>query len=214
LAGFLAWSILQAILPVFTMPEALANLEPPVPPDKAIAQDLAMATANRQNATLALAILGFILSAGLAIMEAWRRGTLFSALWRCPSSGAIAAVFGAGAGLLGGLVFAAFKSSTSLSPLAKTVATQCAMLGLFGMGIGVSVALPYARLRLLLQCAIGGLSGGLLAALVYPTAVGYLLPRAQTDRLLPKDETNLLILIALAVVLIALALTGVKQRSK
>ena len=214
LGGLLTWAILMAILPVFAMPEELANLEPPQPPEKVAAQELAMATANGQNAILALAILALVLSVSLALVEAWRRSALVSAVWRCPSSGAIAAVFGAGAGLLGAVVFASLKDTSGLSPLAKTIAVQGAMLGFFGLGIGISVAFPYARLRLLLQCAGGGVLGGLLAALIYPIAVGYLLPEAQTERVLPKDGTILLILISFVTVLITLVLTGLGKKTK
>jgi hypothetical protein len=211
--GLLVWGILLAILPVFTIPQELANLEPPIPPDKAAEQDLAILTANWQNAVLSLSLLGLFVGAGLAVAEAGKRGSAGSGLWRCPASGAIAAAFGAGAGLLGGFVFVSLQDNT-LSPLARTVATQAAMLGLFGLGIGIAVAVPYGRLRLLFQSAVGGALGGLLTALLFPTAVGYLLPSAQTERILPKDNTVLLILIATVTLLIGLVLTGLGGKKK
>ena len=214
LAGLLVWGTWQAMDPVFVMPEELTNLPSPVPADLAIKQDQATAVMNRHNAILALGILGAVVGLFLATCEAGSRRALKSACWRSPMSAALAGLFGAGAGLAGSLVLESPELLGGWTPLAKTVVVQGVTLGILGLGVGVGVALPHGRLRLILRSATGGILGGLLAGLICPVVVAFLLPAAQTERVMPNDVASRLIWMTAAAVLIALVLTGLGKRSR
>jgi hypothetical protein len=210
----LTWGILQVAFPVFSVPEELANLPTPAPPDKEAELIRALEIANRGHATLAVAILGVVVGCFLAAAESCSRGMCRSAMWKGPLGGAIAGLFGAGAGLSGFFLVGSLKYVAGLSPLAKTITAQSATLGLLGLGIGVAIAIAYGGFRLLLNCSLGGILGGVFAAIIYPTCVAYLLPVAQTELAIPKDATIQSIWIAATTLLIGFALTGVGKRGK
>lgn len=212
LGGLLTWAVLERLLPVFQMPPELSQLQPPVPVEKMLEVDRAMARAARGNAVVAMAVLGFVLGGFLATAETFARRRWLAAVWTVPLAGIVAGLCGAGAGLLGAAVLEGLQSVTGVSPLAKTTASQAALLGLFGLGLGAGVGLPYANPRLLLNSVLGGvLSGGLLA-LIYPAGVGYLLPIAQTERLFPDAGLSRLIWLAAIGALSGTTLTGLGRR--
>jgi len=196
------------------IPEELMDLPYPVPPEKEAELTRAMEIVNRGHAILVVAILGVAVGCFLSAAESCSRGMCRSALWKGPLGGVVGGLFGAGAGLLGFYLLEWLQYEAALSPLAKTITAQSAMLALLGVGIGVGVAIAYGGCRLLLNCTLGGVLGGVLAAIVYPTCVAYLLPVAQTERAIPKDSTSQLIWIAAATLLIGFALTGVGKRKK
>jgi len=214
LAGLLAWGTWRAIGPVFTMPEELTNLPTPVPPDKAAEQDQATAMVNRNNATLALGLLGAIVGLFLATAEAGSRRALKSACWKGPMTAVLAGLAGAGGGLAGSLVLESPELLNDWSPLARTIAVQGVTLGALGLGVGVGVAVLHGTLRLILLSAAGGILGGLLAALVYPVCVACLMPVAQTECVMPTDTLSCLIWMTAAAVLIAMVLTGLGKRHR
>ncbi len=214
LGSVAAWGVWQALDPVFTMPEELVDLPTPVPPDKAAEQDLATATINRHHATLAMAILGALVGGFLATAEAYSRRALQAACWKGPATAALAALLGAGAGLAGSMVLESPDLLGGWSPLAKTIVVQAVTLGTLGLGIGIATAIPQRTLRLILNSALGGILGGMLAALIYPACVAYLLPVAQTERVMPKETTSRLIWMTMAAGLIGMTLTGVGKRKK
>lgn len=214
LGGLLTWGIFQVAFPVFTLPKELADLPYPTPPDKEAELVRFQEIANRGHAILAVAILGVAVGCFLATAEACSRGMCRSATWRGPLGGAVAGLIGAGAGLLGFFLVASLKYVATLSPLAKTITAQSATLGLLGLGIGLGIAIAYRDLRLLLNCALGGILGGVFAAIIYPTCIACLLPVAQTELAIPKDATSQLIWIAATTLLIGFALTGIGKRKK
>jgi hypothetical protein len=214
LGGLLTWAVLQAVLPVFTLPEELANLPSPVPAEKAVELDLAMARINRYHAILAVAILGLAVGGLLAAAESYSRGSWRRVVGTGLPGGAIAGLFGAGAALAGSLVLEAPQALAGWSPLAKTVVVQAVTFAGLGLGIGVGLAVPRGNLRLTANSAIGGTLGGLLAALIYPSLVGYLLPITQTERVMPRDALSRLIWLAMASLLIGIILTGLGRRNR
>lgn len=214
LGGLLTWGILQTTFPVFEIPEELMDLPYPVPPDKEVELARATEVVNRGHAILAVAILGAAFGCFLSTVESCSRGMCRSALWKGPLGGVVGGLSGAGAGWLGFFLMASLKYETALSPLAKTITAQSAMLALLGIGIGVGVAIAYGGCRLLLNCTLGGVFGGVFAAIVYPTCVAYLIPIVQTELAVPTHPTTQLIWIAATTLLIGFALTGIGKRKK
>lgn len=214
LAGLLAWGAWQAMGPVFVMPKELVDLPYPAPPGKAAEQDRATAVVNRHNAILALGLLGAIVGLFLATAEAGSRRALKSACWKGPMTAALAGLAGAGGGLAGSLVLESPEILGEWSPLAWTIAVQAVTLGALGLGVGAGVAVPHGTLRLILSSASGGILGGLLAALIYPVCMAYLMPVAQTECVMPRDTLSRLIWMTAVAVLIAMVLTGLGKRHR
>jgi hypothetical protein len=92
--------------------------------------------------------------------------------------------------------------------LAKTIGAQSAVLGLLGLGVGTGLGSAVGSIRLGVQLAIGGMLGGLLTALVYPAGVGFLLPNAQTEHVVPIESVSQLLWLAAASLLVAVVMTG------
>jgi len=213
LAALLGWGIWQAIGPVFVMPERLTDLPTPVPADLAAEQDQATAMVNRCNATLAITILAAIVGLFVTTAEAYSRRVLRSSCWKAPIAAVLAASLGAGAGLAGSFVLESPQLLGGWSPLAKTIMVQATTLGVLGLGVGIGVAVSTGKLRAIMHSATSGMLGGLLAALIYPACVAYLLPVVQTERVMPKDTLSRLIWMTMAGVLIGLVLTGMGKRA-
>jgi hypothetical protein len=213
LAGLLTWGVLQAVFPVFKLPEELANLPTPSPPEKAAEQALAQAVADRYNAILTLAVLGAAAAGFLSAAEAVARHRPLSAFWRGPLGSTVGGVIGAAAGLIGDGVLAACQSTPALTPLGNTIAVQCTELGVLGLGIGAGVGVAVGSFRLSLHLALGGVLGGVLTGIAYPAIVGYLLPNVQTEHVVPIESNSQLIWLVAASLLMALIMAGLGGRN-
>lgn len=213
-AGLLAWGVWQTIGPVFHVPAELRDLPTPAPPEKDAELALAVAEANRQNAILAIAILGAVTGLVLATAECASRRALRSACWKAPLTAVFAGLIGAGAGFAGSFVFESPELLTGWSPLAQTIVVQAVTLGLMGLGVGAGVAIFVGRVPVVVSSALGGILGGTLAAFFYPACAAYLTPAAQTECVLPRDATSRLIWMTMATVLIGLIVTGLGKRGQ
>jgi hypothetical protein len=164
--------------------------------------------ASRCNAAYAVGMVGLLLGLLLAVTEAIGRGRAMTAL----PKGILAGLFGGAAGAAGGLagwyLLYALLPSSHWSPLAKTIVVQGVTLGLLGLGVGLGLALPYRRWRLLLNAALGSVLGAALAAFIYPAATGYFLPQANTEMVVPGCRGGLLPWLLLSTGLIGLVATG------
>jgi hypothetical protein len=208
LAGLATWGILQATGPVFVIPEEFAHLPAPAPADKLLELDQAMTIANRSNATLALGLFGLLLGALLATAEAASRHRAGTAILKGLLAGVVAGLAGAVGGFAGSEAFTQTVQVTDWSPLAKTIAIQVGVLGLLGFGVGVGVGLPYAKGRLPIHGIVGAVLGGVLAGIIYPAVVGYLLPTVDTEMLVPGNRGGRLPWLLLTAGLIGLVATG------
>lgn len=214
LAALATWGILRATYPVFEVPEELAHLPTPAPPGKLAELDEALTIASRKNATYALGLLGLLLGASLAAAEAVSRQTTRTAIPKGLVAGVTGGLAGAFAGFVGSKAFAYLPYFPHLSPLGTTIAIQIGALGLLGLGIGLGLGLPYARPRLLVNCIVGTVLGGVLAAVIYPAVVGYLLPVADTERIVPGSRGGQLPWLLLTAGLIGLVATGLGKPRK
>jgi hypothetical protein len=88
---------------------------------------------------------------------------------------------------------------------------QGAMLGVMGLGLGLAMSLALSRPRPLVTCVTGCLLGGVLAALVFPPIVGFFLPGANTEDLVPDEGTGRLLWVGLVAGLIGMTVTGLGQ---
>lgn len=213
LAGLLTWGLTRAVFPVFDIPEELKNLPSPQPSHLAVKAERAQIEADRWNATVLFAVLGLTVAGGLAVAECLVRGPAAAAWWRALLSGSIAGLLGAAGGLSASLLLESPQHLAGLSPLARTISVQCLGLGLAGLGIGLGVG-TLGGGRVLLNAAVGGVLAGGLVGFVYPTAMGYLLPAAQTERVVPLEATSQLIWLAAIAGISALVITGLGKKDK
>ena len=125
-----------------------------------------------------------------------------------------------GAGAASSTISTAIGTNTNptvppkVSPLVKVMIVQGAGLGVLGLGIGLAMALPLFPPRPLATCVTGGLLGGLLAALVFPLAIGFLLPNANTEELMPEAAVGRLLWIGLFAGFLGITLTGLGKEQR
>lgn len=211
LAGLLTWGLVQAAFPVFDIPEELKNLPSPQPSHLAVQAERAQIQADRWNATLLAAILGMTVAGAVATAECLLGGRVAAAWWRILVSGLVAGLVGAAGGLSASLLLESPQLLVGMSPLARTISVQCLGLGLAGLGIGLGVGATGGG-RVLLNAAVGGALAGVLAGFVYPTGMGYLLPTAQTERVVPLEPTSQLIWLGAMSVISVLVITGLGKK--
>jgi hypothetical protein len=209
-AGVVSWAILKAILPVFQLPENLRNVAGNVSAELLQEARQATESVSNKNAALTLAVAASVLGLALTVGELLLRRSPLRAVW----GGLLAAIVAGGLGI-GAAIFgvAIMRSLEVENPLTKTMALQCAMLGVAGLGVGIAISLPILRPRLLVNCMVGGVLGGVLAGLVFPMAVS-LLHKVNTEGLIPEG-TGLPVWILLAYGLIGLTVAGLgKEKPK
>jgi hypothetical protein len=167
------------------------------------------------NATLFVTILGVIVGGGLAASEAVARRLGWFILAAVLAGAAVGALFGFLAGLAGNMAFDLHQPIGSLSPLAKTIRSQTAMLGILGVGIGLSMGLLSGCRRTVLTCGVGGLLAGVLAGIVYPMLAAVCLPTVATELVVPSHRAGRLLWIGVMTGLLGVAIPGVaRQRPK
>jgi hypothetical protein len=210
LAGVVVWAVLNAIQPVFHLPEHLAALTGNVTDVQAQALRTGSAAVIQKNTTLTLAATASVLALTLAAAELLFRRQPVRAVWGGLLAGVIAGGAGVGAAALGAVLMTSVNVET---PLTKTMIIQGGMLGVIGLGVGLAIAIPIFRPRLAANCMIGGLLGGVLAAFVFPMLVS-LMPRVNTEQLVP-ERLGLLLWISLAYGLIGATMAGLgKEKPK
>jgi hypothetical protein len=160
LTGLVVWAFLDAILPIFQLPEHLSNLAGnSVTADQLQESRAVSASVRNNNAAVAIAVSASALALVLAAAEMLFRRDLLRAIW----GGLLAGLLAAGAGLGAATFGAVLMSSLSVEDrLTKTLLTQAAVLGVLGSSVGMAVSLPMFRARLLGNCTLGGLLGACL----------------------------------------------------
>ena len=214
LAGAFCWVLLETIFPVFVISERLANLPTPAPVEDLAELEMANRQAARRNAILFLGILGAVVGGSLAVGEGVLRRSGRIVLTAVLIGTAVAAVFGGLAGLNGHMAFDFHRPIEGLSPLAKTIRTQAAMLATFGLGIGMAVGMVSGRGRIALTCIVGGLLAGVLAGIVYPMLTAICFPGLATESVVPSQAIGRVVWIAVLTGLAGLIIPGVTRQRK
>ncbi|MEO8494330.1 MAG: hypothetical protein ABI614_04620 [Planctomycetota bacterium] len=212
-ASLAVWGTLEAIMPVFLVPGHLQSFGNDATAALKQEQRDSNALCRAKNATLSIALLASTLALSLAAAELLLRGERLRAIWGGLLAGLMAAAIVIGAGAVG---------ATSIEALAlpdhrlfKTMIVQSGVLGALGLAVGLGISLALFRVRLLVTCAGGCLLGGLLAAFLFPIAASILMPRLNTEFLMPDAGIGRLFWIGLAAGLIGVAVTGLgKERSR
>jgi hypothetical protein len=159
-------------------------------------------------------MLGLLLGAFLAIAESLARGAAGAACWRAPLAAAIAGLFGAGGGLSASLLLESAQVTAGMSPLARTICIQCLGLGLLGLGVGLGLGVSAGGRRLIAGSAMGGILGCAIIGFLYPAGMGYLLPNAQTEHVVPIETLSRCIWLVSTALLTALVLTGLGRKGE
>jgi hypothetical protein len=205
--GAIAWAVIEGTSPVFRVPREYHIRNLGAPTEKFDALRAVEVNVNRHNAMLELTWLGALVAGTLALREAIGRRALWPVLLAVP----VAAAVGCAAGFAGSLTYEAL----GVGPLAELTATlkvQAVVLGLLGLGIGLALGLSSGSLGGFVVAGIAGMAGGILASVLYPVAVSFLLPGASTDSLVPAGAANRLLWIAIAAGLAGLTVTASARR--
>ncbi len=207
--GVLAWLLLEWVHPVFTAPEKYAVLPTPVPPE--LSEELERLTwrLHLGNAVVVLAIVGAFVGGFLGLGEGVAQRSTHSAVMGLGGCGAIAAAFGALAGVLGHFIFQWQYYAGKEVLIGWTIAMQAAMLATLGLGAGLAVGLLLGRQRLLVaSCSVAGILAGVLAGLLFPYLASRYLPVAASEIVVPEAGAARLLWIALTAGLLGLIVPG------
>jgi hypothetical protein len=213
-AAALTWILLSEAYPMFMVPEELAGLPPTAP-----AEQLQKATAAQQEADIRnhiglLGAYGVLLGASLALGEGLARrslGRMLVAGVACVSAGV---VFGSLAGGLGHYLFGYYEPLRQLSPLAKTMVVEGAMLATVGCGLGLALGLLTARAGTATTCVIGGILAGALAGMLYPMLTAVFMPGETTEILIPVHTGSRTLWLGLGAGLVGLTIPAVARGRK
>lgn len=207
--GVLAWLLLEWIHPLFTAPEKYAVLPAPVPPELSAELEQLAWRLHLANAVVVLAIVGAFVGGFLGLGEGVAQRSLRSAALGLGGCAAIAAAFGASAGVIGHFIFQWQYYAGKESLIGWTIAMQAAMLATLGLGAGLAVGILLGRQRLLVaSCAVAGVLAGVLAGLLFPYLASRYLPVAASEIVIPEAGLARLLWIALAAGLLGLIVPG------
>jgi hypothetical protein len=214
MAAALSWLFLSAVYPVFVIPDELAGLPPTAPVEQLKKAMVAQQEANARNDVSFLGAYGVLLGALLAIGEGLARRSLGRTLVAGAACVSAGAVFGSLAGGLGHYLSDYCEPLQQLSPLAKTIIVQGAMLATVGCGLGLALGVLTARARTAITCLIGGILAGALAGMLYPMLTAILLPGALTEILVPIQTGPQTLWLGLASGLMGLTIPAVARERK
>jgi len=203
-AGAAFWIFIEYGHPVFEVPEEYYVRSLGEPQERFDALYAIQAQVNRQNVILDMAVFGVLLATALAVGEAMARRSVAPLLVAPP----VGLVFGILAGLAGYFVYA---FCTRTAPLTDTGAIQVqgAIFGLLGAGVGLALALFARPLSQAVTAVVAGMVTGVVAGVLYPVGVALLLPRFNTESLIPVGTPNRLLWIGLVSVLLGLCIPWV-----
>jgi hypothetical protein len=192
LAGALAFGLLQAMHPVFQVPEEfhIAGIGAPVERHDAFRRE--QDRVDRQHAMLYLGDLGLLLGAALGTrVLAARRAWLTFLL--APLLGLVGGVIG---GWFGPLVYVAARDKVGHADLLQIVGAQMLIGVPLGLLLGLGVGLSGGTVKSAIRGGAVGTLGGVLFAILYPLIVAVLLPTANTEVLLPEEGITRLVWLA------------------
>ncbi len=210
-AGAVCWVLLETAFPVFTVSEDL--IPGAFPSDEEmLAFEVALGEAVFRNAILFVGIFGAVVGGGLAVGEGVAQRSRRIVLKAALAGTAVAAVFGCLAALTGHVAFDYHYPIEGLSPLAKTIRTQAAMLATLGAGIGLAVGIFSGGRRIGFTCVVGGLLAGVLAGMVYPMVTAVCFPGIATELVVPYGTVDRFLWIGVMTGLAGVIIPGVGRR--
>jgi hypothetical protein len=190
----LTWICLQATFPIFSMPEELAILGGMgMTAEQTEAQNAARDKAARQNAMFYLALLGAL--GGITVFI-------------------LGGLFGAASAFLGDTAYASARSEVEPLSLVGTVLVQIVTLTTLGLGIGIGLSAFRGSFLMAAKNRVpAGILAGICAGMLYPMAVGIVLPYAQTESTLPMGPFSQLMWMMSAACLLGIIIPGVAEVS-
>ena len=131
---------------------------------------------------------------------------------------ALAVQFGAGGGLLGGLLACLVqewvRANVGLAEFQHTVATQLALAVPLAAGVGLALGIATLSPSGFIKTLLASLAAGVLAGVLYPLLTSLLFPNISTDSFLPDEAASRLLWLGLLAGLIGLAVPIAGRRRK
>jgi hypothetical protein len=211
----LTWICLQATFPIFSMPEELAILGGMgMTAEQTEAQNAARDKAARQNAMFYLALLGALVGSGLSLAEVTKYPSPKAAALGGITVFILGGLFGAASAFLGDTAYASARSEVEPLSLVGTVLVQIVTLTTLGMGIGIGLSAFRGSFLMAAKNRVpAGILAGICAGMLYPMAVGIVLPYAQTESTLPMGPFSQLMWMMSAACLLGIIIPGVAEVS-
>lgn len=151
------------------------------------------------NVVFVYTVFGAIVAATFAVAEGiWRKRPDFCAVGLLTGLG-LGAVFGAAGGAIVTMVFRNslpalmddwIRSHNVPFNMVRTMVAHGVGWAITGLGIGLGLALPTLRGRIIIQAPFAGMVGGLVSALIYVPVVATLDKTAQTDLMVAPPGWN------------------------
>ena len=212
IAGGILVGVVIAWFPIFLVPSELMAMFPPEP--IARAREASIKQTAMLNATVALGILGVLMTVLLGAGEAAARRFADGTVARLVVGVVLGTAVACASAVVGQLLAQTlYTPEPSLSPIVLTFIVQACMLGLFGLGVGAALGFVAGGARTAGVVAMSGLIAGIVAAFVYPVASTFLTPSLQTEFVMPggvlrgqKHTVGLVLYLGLLVVSLGLIL--------
>jgi hypothetical protein len=207
-AGVVVWGTIQAVHPVFRVPKKFDVPSIGMPTEMFLAHRREQDRVDRWHAALYLGGLGLLISAGIGAREVAARRSWLAAVIGAP----LGAMGGAAGGVLGCMVLQHVRMNIGQADLMHTIEAQLAVGAPLGLAVGLGAGLMTRTARGAAIFALGGLAGGVLAAVGYVLAIALFMPATNTDALLPEEATARLLWLALLAGVIGLVVPMAGRR--
>ena len=211
IGGLLSWGLLLALYPVFDIPSELLTGE------ASATQVTDLASAEQEvslyNSVVVLGWFGALLAGSMAVGEGWARRSWKMALAGLLGCGLAGAWFGGLAGWTGESVSQYAKLPGELViDMEGAVVVQMTMFAVLGGGVGLVLGCLTRRASSTFTHLLGGVLAGMFAGMVYPIAAAYVVPTAQTDRIIPQGNAATLLWFAVVSICLGLIVPEMKLR--
>ncbi len=186
--AILACGILAGVViigfPIFHVPAELTIQFPPE--EIARVREASMRQTAMLNATVALGVLGFVMSLLFGMGEAAARRFADGTTVRLVPGIILATAMGCAGAVVGQLLVNLLHVPEGpLTPIVRTFIVQAGMFGLFGLGVGAALGFVAGGARTASVVAVSGLLAGIVAAFVFPVASTFVMPDLQTELVMP-----------------------------
>lgn len=165
------------------------------------------AKAQRHNAIFRWGMSGALVTGLIGLGESIARRSMLPVLLAAP----LGAGFGCLAGYCGALVHESFFDSAPLRELDDLMAVHAALLGVLGLGVGLTLGLCGRSLATLVMAALAGLVLGLVTAMLFPLAMSLLMPGVNTDTIFPRSSVHRLLWLELIAGLLGLGIPAISH---
>jgi hypothetical protein len=190
-AGLIIWGAVQVAHPVFRVSKKFDVPSIGMPTEMFLRHRWEQDRVDRWNAALYLGGLGLLVSLAIGAPE----GVARRSIWPLVSA-PLGALGGAAGGMLGCMVLQQVRANIGQADLMHTIEAQLAVGVPLGLAVGLSAGLMTWTVRGTGKYALGGLVGGVVAAVAYVLTIALLMPAANTDALLPEEAAARLMWLA------------------